>query len=199
MMSLFDYDGLFMRICNFLTNAFLITILWLITSLPIITIGASTTAAYEVSFDFIRRNDLSVIGQYFKSFKRNLRQTIPTGIIVLFLFTNILFFMLSPNIHQQIGGFLSIVYLVLMMEFTLVSLYIFPLLSKFDKDWLTLLKMAFFMSHTNILSSLICLILFISIILISLFWLPFVLMGIGTYCLCSAFYINRLFNKYELI
>lgn len=198
-MSLFDYDGVFMRVCNFITNAFLITVLWIMTSLPILTIGASTTAAYEVSFDFIRKNDVNVVSQYFKSFVKNLKQTIPAGIIMLFLLANILFFIISPNIHQQIGVFLSIVYLVLMMEFILIGIYIFPLLSKFNKDFMTVLKMAFLISHTNILSSMICLILLTSIVVISLFWPPFLLLGMGGYCLCSSFYINRILNKYGLI
>lgn len=198
-MSLFDYDGLFMRVCNFITNSFLITVLWLVTSLPILTIGASTTAAYEVSFDFIRKKDVSVMSQYFRSFARNLKQTIPAGIIMLFLLANSLFFMISPNLHQQIGVLLSIVYLVFMMEFILMGIYIFPLLSKFNKNFITVLKMAFLISHTNLLSSIICLVLLIGIVVIGLFWPPFLLLGAGGYCLCSSFYFNRIFNKYELM
>ena len=198
-MSLFDYDGIFMRVCNFISNSFLITILWIITSLPILTIGASTTAAYEVSFNFIRKNEGSMISQYFRSFKRNMKQTIPTGIIILFLILNGIFFSLNPGLSNQMGTVFSTIYLVLMVELILIGIYVFPLLSKLKCDGLELLKVAFIMSHTNLLSSIMCLGLLISIVIVIVCWPPLVLMGVGLYCLSSSFYINRLFNKYHLI
>ena len=47
--KVFAYDSKFARFMNALGDVLCIGILWLVTCVPLITIGASTTAAYCVS------------------------------------------------------------------------------------------------------------------------------------------------------
>lgn len=46
MFGLFKYDSPFVQICNKIVDCICLSVLWLVTSLPVLTIGASTTALY---------------------------------------------------------------------------------------------------------------------------------------------------------
>lgn len=55
--------------------------LWLLTSIPIVTIGMSTTAFYDVTYRDIRHGRGIVALDYFVSCKRNLRQSLGAGVL----------------------------------------------------------------------------------------------------------------------
>ena len=76
-----------------LGDLMLLNLLWLITSLPIFTIGASTTALYSVLIQFDARviHDSSTLRRYLKAFRSNFRQStliflilaLPMAVLVL--------------------------------------------------------------------------------------------------------------------
>lgn len=47
----FNIDSKFYRFCSYVGDFIILMVLWAIFSLPVITIGASTTAAYYVATD----------------------------------------------------------------------------------------------------------------------------------------------------
>lgn len=49
-----DYDGKFINFLNKATDTLIATLLWLVCSIPIITIGASTTAYYSVMLKLVK-------------------------------------------------------------------------------------------------------------------------------------------------
>ena len=73
-------------IMNFLTivcDIVILHFLWLLTSLPILTIGASTTALYYTTMKCIRNGQGGVVKMFFKSFKDNFKQATGIGILAL--------------------------------------------------------------------------------------------------------------------
>lgn len=54
---------------------FILSFLWVITSLPVITIGASTTALIDYMIKIHRGTDSGIFRDYFRSFKNNFRQS----------------------------------------------------------------------------------------------------------------------------
>ena len=59
----------------------LVNILWVICSLPLVTAGAALSARYYVGMKIAREQEPSVIKSYFSSFTRNLKQTLPPGVL----------------------------------------------------------------------------------------------------------------------
>ncbi|MGN0383363.1 MAG: YesL family protein, partial [Eubacterium sp.] len=57
------------------TELLLLNLIWLMSSLPIITIGASTTALYYVLMKAARGEKVDVNSDFFKSFTLNFRQS----------------------------------------------------------------------------------------------------------------------------
>ena len=71
--GLFNYDNPVWRFIGKLGDLILLNILWTICSIPIFTIGASTTAVYYVTLKLVRDEDSSTIKGFFHSFKSNFK------------------------------------------------------------------------------------------------------------------------------
>ena len=70
--------GAFLRI---LCDLMLLNILWLICSLPVLTIGPSTSALCSVSFKLARGEPVTTVRTFFEAMKKNLRQAFLLGLI----------------------------------------------------------------------------------------------------------------------
>lgn len=68
--NLFNLDSGFSKFMNRVSDLFLLNILWVICSIPIITIGASTTALYSVNLNLLSENE----GHITKAFLRLLKK-----------------------------------------------------------------------------------------------------------------------------
>ena len=62
-----DYDGKFINFLNKATDTLIATLLWLVCSIPIITIGASTTAFYSVMLKLVKDEESYITKSFFKS------------------------------------------------------------------------------------------------------------------------------------
>lgn len=72
------------RFFGSLGDFFILTVFWVITSWPIVTIGASTTALFYVCMKLRRREEGKLWQMYMKSFKENFKQA--TFIWLLYVF-----------------------------------------------------------------------------------------------------------------
>lgn len=110
----------------------LVNLLFVVCSLPVVTIGASATAMYYV-LGRIRRQEGTVTKDFFRSFRENFRQaTLYWGallLVALALYWN----------FRLISGWTGTLYSVMMVLLILVSWFavswgslVFPLLSRFD-------------------------------------------------------------------
>lgn len=73
------------------TECMLLSILWVVTSLPVITIGASTTALYYAVVKVIRNNEGYGWGEFWNGFRTNFKQATIIWLVAL------LFLELHPN------------------------------------------------------------------------------------------------------
>ena len=147
--NIFNPDN---KIANFLTKIMYLAwlnFLWLICSLPIITIGASTTAVYYTAMRMTRDDEGYIAKDFFHSFKENFLQATGVWLIVLAFFGMICFnwwnLSGSPNDLLRIASHL---FLSLFVIFALISIYFFPLLSQFDMRIIELLRCSLFISQS---------------------------------------------------
>ncbi len=73
-MSFFSYESKFSQILIKLSYSCWLNLLWMICSLPIFTIGASTTALYAVTLKIADDSETNVTKQFFDSFRKNFAQ-----------------------------------------------------------------------------------------------------------------------------
>lgn len=110
----------------------LLNLLFVLTSLPLITIGASLTALFSVNLKLVRNEESYIIREYFRAFRRDLKPASVTFLLfavtgTLFSF-NIILALQSTGLLYLITGVLSLIFLILLGVY---ALYYFPLLARF--------------------------------------------------------------------
>ena len=201
-MNLFNLDGPFFRFGNILADIMILSLLWLILSLPIITIGASTTALFYVTTRRISDRESYLIKDYFKSFKENFKKATILWIMQLamgtLLVTNM--FMLPNDLFDPlITSILFPIQIILLIELFIVSIYIFPLTARFDMKILQTIKSAFFMANRHLLTSISCVMVVVAIFMV-VFYLSIeiiMIFAMGIYAYAASYMIMPLFKRYR--
>ena len=86
-MKFFSYESRFSQLLLKLCYACYLNLLWFVCSIPIVTIGASTTALYYAALKVVRDEDSHVGAAFFRSFRQNFKQVsdvrVVTGLFVV--------------------------------------------------------------------------------------------------------------------
>lgn len=91
-MRLFRADGPVYEVITKFTNMVLLSLCWLAFCLPIVTVGASTTALYAVCFKMLKNEEGHICRQFLSYFKSNFKQAtlawlilLPIGVIIAYM------------------------------------------------------------------------------------------------------------------
>jgi len=194
-------DGTFYKIGNLVADLFVLTVLWILCSLPLVTAGASTTAVYYVATKRISGREGYIARDFFKSFRKNFVTATAVfallAAVIAVAAVNIIYIIF---INTDSGSFFSIVLpfqFAFILEAVFVGIFAFPLLSRFDMKFKVLMKSAFVMANRHILTTLLCLCLFLAILLVCFLYLPAAILSIGGYCYLSSFLLMKRFKKYR--
>ena len=74
MIKLFDPENKFWQFLSKVTDAALMSFLWLLTSLPLVTIGASTAAFYSYTLKQVTNQEGSLVKSYFSAFRAHFKR-----------------------------------------------------------------------------------------------------------------------------
>lgn len=207
--GLFNYDNPVWRFIGKLGDLIVLNILWTICSIPIFTIGASTTAVYYVTLKLERDEDDSTIKAFFRSFKSNFKQA--TAIWLLLLAAGLLlgfdFWFIVTGRMPVAGGiklFFTAVFGGLLMILIFVGTYVFPLQCRFYNTVKRTLFNAFFMSVRHLFQTLGIIVIDIAILVLSyfsLFYLPqvsmlLILFGMPLIAFVNSFFFTAIFRRY---
>jgi uncharacterized membrane protein YesL len=114
--------------------------MWLLCSLPIVTIGASTTAAYTITLKMINEEEGYIAGPFLKEFKRNLKKGSILGLITLFaLYAIYLDFQLFRVAKAHNVVFLVIGVVGIYLAF-MHLVYAYPLLARYENSVVNTLR-----------------------------------------------------------
>lgn len=142
MQSFLTIDSPVFRWATRLGELVMLNVCFLICCLPIVTIGAASSALYSVCFRFGTSREKAVIKSFFRAFRQNLKQGIPLFLATT-LFTlsacwlTLLFLGTSGAAHYAF-----IPSLVLLLVSLIVAGYAFPLLGLFENSVMRTLKNA---------------------------------------------------------
>ena len=164
MRSLFDTDGFLMRALTKIADMVWLNILFLICSIPIFTIGASTTALYYVTFKTIKDEEGYISRDFFHSFKQNFKQSTIVWLVLLVLYAILgldLTILLRMDSSMADAGIVLVMIPGLLILF--VGIYVFPLLSRFENTTKATVKNALLLSIANIPRTLLALVVTIAI------------------------------------
>lgn len=200
MQFLFDQDSAIMQILSRLADVVVLNILFLLTCIPIFTIGSAITAMYDVAFRLDTEREGKMLPIYFQAFRANFRQA--TAIWMLFLVFGVATWV-NMTLFSNIGGTWGTICILLItlapVILGLIASYAFPLLSQFDNTVKETIKNALLLSLAYLPRSLV-------ILAINAF--PWILLAGNLYtfvklgCLwllmyfgAAAYMISRILNK----
>lgn len=203
-MKLFDVDGRFFNLTTKIMNLVIINVLFVLCCIPIITIGAATTAMYSVTLKMARDQEGYIVRSFFKSFKENFKQAtiIWCGALLalVILFTDI---KVMSTMDQWRWGLIPI-YIILFFLIMLL-LFTFPLLAQFAATIKQTLKNAMLVELSHLPYLFLIIIIhgipvFITVtqpIVVDFAFVIWGAIGFSTIALtCSYIFANRIFPKY---
>ena len=207
--GLFNYDNPVWRFIGKLGDLIILNVLWIVCSIPIFTIGASTTAVYYVTLKMVRDEEDSTIKSFFRSFKSNFKQATAIWLILLAAGAVLAFdFWFFINGMMGIGGNIKIALVAVFGGFLLIYLfiltYVFPLQARFYNPVKRTLFNAFFMSIRHLFHTIGILALDVLIVYgsyLSLFYLPqisllLILFGLPLVAFVNSYFFTAIFKRY---
>lgn len=139
-MKLFSVDGPLYNFFSRLLDMIKLNFLWLLFSLPVVTIGASTAAAFTITLKMVDEREGYIAKQFWTAFKANLKQGIPAGLLNLFfVYALYLDFQLFHAVEGNPMYFLILGIVGSVMCFG-YFIYSYALMARYDNTLLRTLK-----------------------------------------------------------
>lgn len=204
MIELFHPDSKFMGILNKIADMILLNVLFMITSIPIFTLGASITALYTVTLKLSKEEEIYPMREYFTAFRANFKKATFLWMI-LFVVGGVLTAetWLLILIDLEIKNFFLIVQGGLLLFYLSTFIMAFPLLSNFSNGAMKTLNHAVTIPFNcfpesmalvaiNIMPIVLTGVVFMLFPSIFMLW-GFI--GFSTTAYLSSFILNRIFQK----
>lgn len=202
----FNYDNPVWRFIGKFGDLILLNILWLIFSIPIFTIGASTTAVYYVTLKLARDDDGYTIKSFFKSFKENFKQATAIWLVLLaigaILGVDLYFFARLYTGSGTLKTVMLTVFLAMTIVYAAVFMYIFPLQSRFYNTVKKTFFNAFFMSLRHLFRTIGMIVINAALIATGfIFVVPpvlmiFMLFGFPLLAFINSYILSPVFEQY---
>ncbi len=200
--KIFDMDSPFMRVMSRIGDLLFLNIIMIICCIPVITAGAACTAMHYVLLKIVRKEEGYLIRGFFKSFKQNFKQATLIWLMMLLMIGIFIgdYFIFSYSGIDFSKSF-TIIFFAVAIVLLMGSVYIFPILARFDNTIKNTIKNAFFMAILNLPKTiLMVLLLFVPFIIIyfSTYATFFVIMfGISGPAYIAAYLYSDIFKKFE--
>ena len=150
-MKFLDYDSPIMSWLSRIYDVMILNFLTLLFCIPVITIGAATTAAHYTSLK-LRRNEGQVFRCFWKSFRENFKQSTVVWIVFcIHCFLLYWAFSISSYMDNQIADVLRGIIVATSILTVFIYAWVLPLQSRFINPITATLKNAFYMAFRYIL------------------------------------------------
>lgn len=205
---MFRYESKFGTIMTQVFDLIMLNLIFVILSLPIITIGANLTAMYAVTMQLSQKNAIPVYKRFFQKFRENLKESTIWWLFLVVIAAVLLLDLelitgipslqkfLVPSIYFFIG--LLVVYLT----------FLFPLIGKFQNSFKERLQNTFLIAIGYFPFTILLVLLSYGPMLAAVLWIPgiygillyyYLFIGCSLTCYINSFLFNRIFRKLLLV
>lgn len=202
----FDTDNVLMRFSEKVLDIVTANILFVVSCLPIVTIGVAKISLYQTMFEIKKSRRVPVFKIYIRAFKQNLRLGLQLGLlelgIVLISFLDLYLFWGQAGLAFQV---LKAICLGILIFLTLVMLASYPIAARYELTWKEVLQKGLLLVSFNFpwfflmlaILFLIVLVLYVSGFTLVLGGSAFLLFGFGLLAFWQTGLIEKLFAKYQ--
>jgi len=201
-MKFFNLDSPFMQALNKLADLMWLNILTMICCIPIVTVGASLTAMHYTALKIVRNEEGYISRDFFRSFKANFKQSTILWLIELFVI-----FILAGDFYimkysgLEFSDYLQMILTAIAILVFFTSMFLYPVLAKFENSVLRTIKNAFFIGVLQFPKTLLMMVLTVLPAVLFLLFQQLVpvifLFGLSVPAWLSAKLYNKFFQKLE--
>ena len=198
-MKFFSYESPASQVLLKLAYSCYLNLLWFVCSIPVLTVGAATTALYSVTLKIVNERENSLTRQFFKAFRDNFRQATVLWLILLgaglFLAGDgyILYhlFRSSQGAAAILWTLVSALVIAASIAYAVVLMYVFPLTaSVFNSNW-AMLKNSFLIgTHYLFCTIMVAAIHFAMFYVAVSLFTPILIFGEGLCALLSSYLLS---------
>lgn len=189
-------------VINTLCNFIVLNLVFLLTCLPVFTIGTALSSLYSVTLREASGEYGYLVRTYIKEFRKNLKHgtiaflfLLPVGAVLLF---NLAFW---HALGTTFGSVMTGLFLVAMLIWLMTGTYTFPLIARFENTTRQSLKNAFCLMMTNPKTTFGLLGIYVAVLAFCLFFKPMklmmVLFGFAFIAYCQSFLFKNVFAPFE--
>lgn len=173
-----------------------LNLLWILCSLPVFTIGASTTALYYVTLKMVQDDESNITAMFFRAFRENFRQAttlwlIMLGIGLLLAGDGYILY----HLHHSAAGIPALMWTLMLaliivaaIAYVIVLMYLFPLVASVRNTNWAMLKNSFFIGIHYLFCSILVFAIHLAMfyVVVNLFT-PAIIFGQGLCALLSSY------------
>ncbi len=198
---MFSYDSPVIRFLNKVADLLILNFIFLVSCLPVVTIGAAISGLYAVSLHSVRFGDGYVWKNYFKAFRHSFKQATLGWLIMLLILAVLvmdILFWRQVDMGSLNSVMLGISYVILFFWLSLES-WFFPLIAKM-KDPLSVqfrnaakMCIGYLIPYTLFIAGIKLLLGYISFINTPMLFVM-LLIGFSTQAYICSFFIYKVFS-----
>ena len=198
-MNLFNLENKFLQSLSKITDCMILSVLWLIASLPIVTIGASTTALYYTVNKVFYNDRGNNWSEFWNAFAQNFKQSTIMWSILLVLYGFLVWdafilFQLAKTGNPM--GQLYYLILLLIVLLAMWSGYWFPYVARFSAPTTVVLKNSVYIAIFHFMRT-ILLFLLLVLTVAGFFVMPFYIIFLpALYMIFANKILEKIFEKY---
>ena len=201
-MKFLSLDSPLMNILGKMADLMWLNILTMICCIPVFTAGAALTALNYMALKIVRNEECYITKGYFKSFKENFKQGTAIWFIVLLAAAVIagdIYIIVKEPV--ELPNFFKYVIMFVGILAIMTTIFVFPVLAKFENTIMGTLRNAFFMSIWQFPKTVLMLVFIaapVVLLFVSYRIFPFIfLFGFSVPAWGAALLYNKTFRKIE--
>ncbi len=198
-MNIFNLEGGLMKSLSKFTDCIYLSVLFLVSCIPVFTIGTAATALYYTAYKVLRLDRGYIFREYITAFKDNFKQTTPVWLLTV-LFGTIMgidwYVMFAYVQDEDVLGALIVVFLVGMLVLTAWAFYLFPFMARFENTRRQSMKNAILLVVAHLPMTIVMLAL-AAMIAVLIYMIPLFL-GLlpAVFSWVQSYILERIFRKY---
>lgn len=157
-MKLFNPDSRIMIFLSRVADLVILNILWLVCCIPVVTIGASTTAMYHVIRHWQKDSVSSIMRDFFQSFKEDFKQATPVYLILLIPTVAVVMnamLIFNPENSAAVPSYLLVIWFISALILLFISSFIYPVMAFFADSIFKTLRNAMVLALANLLRTIL--------------------------------------------
>lgn len=174
MSNFFDSDNGFMQGFTKVTDTLILSILWLVCCVPVVTVGAASSALYYAFHKSIRQNRSYAWREFFAAFKSNFKRSTGIWLILLvFMLMSLVACLLLGAMRDStpMAGVCLVMGVVILCFTAVWCIYALAYQARFENTMGAVLKNSALLTFANLPRSILLLILFAAAV-IAVIYMP---------------------------